>query len=206
MRKLLFIAVTLFTLMLFSCKKTSTSSPTSSTSNWIINGASYNTNNPSNSIGIYGGYWSGGTDSSNLSINSLQGLGGSVGYDSTKANTAINLYTYDHTSFCLTIAFQSRPTANKTYSICSTLPYYDNNTGMNLNTNTTDSTCTVIGSLLDDVDNNWLSYKPTDKVIVTINNGKITASFSNVSLIYQAINGNGSTNYTTISGTLIEGK
>jgi hypothetical protein len=204
MKKLLILTIALSAIV-SSCKKSSTSSPSSNLSSWVINGASYNTNNPSNSIGIYGGYWAGGTDSLNESVNSLQALGGVVGYDSTKANTSINLYTYDHTSFCLTIAFKNRPTSNKTYSICSALPYYDN-TGMIVNTNTTDSTCTVIGALLDDIDNNWFGYKPTDKVVVTINNGKITASLSNLSLIYQAINGNGSTNYTTISGTLIEGK
>jgi hypothetical protein len=204
MKKLLIILILSATL-LSSCKKTSTSSSPSGSSNWTINGASYNTNNPSNSIRIYGGYWAGGTDSLNESVNSLQGLGGIIGYNSANANTAINMYTYDHTSFCLTIGFKNRPTTNKTYSICSTLPYYDN-TGMIVNTNTTDSTCTIIGALLDDIDNNWFGYKPTDKVFVTINNGKITASFSNVSLIYQAINGNGSINYTTISGTLIEGK
>jgi hypothetical protein len=201
MRKLSFIAVTLLTTTLFSCKKTSTAS-ISGLSNLTINGATYNTSHPS--FSILTSFWS---DSLNMIPISLQVLGGNTAYDSATANKSIVPYTYDGGSFCLAIAFRERPTANKTYSICSTIPYSTNYGSDIANTNVTDSTCTIVGSLFSDLSGDyWFSNNPNNKVVVTINGGKITATFSNISLVYNAVYGNGNTYYTTVSGTLIEDK
>jgi hypothetical protein len=197
MRKLSVIAIILFILTLFSCKKSSTPSNSNNvnnaSTNWVINGSTYSGGTATYSSSITA--WDSSTNT--LEADCLYTV-----YDSINANKGIMGLTAGGGS-TISIQFQSKPT-NKSYSIES---YSGYNSSPTPNIPTTDSTCSLSFNTFSIGVYPWYSYKTTDKINVSINNGKITASFSNLSLeCYNGglFGGNDSTYILPITGVLVE--
>lgn len=164
-------------IIITSCKKTGSSNSNGNYSNWKLT-----TNNNDN-----GSY--------NAHPNDVISSEGD--FDLSNSNY-VSLYcdgfvdsanTYNKTSEIF-ISFLKKPTTNRIYKIGNT-------------NNLTDSTCFI--SLSGNFSNDYNSSTSGQPVNVTVNGGKVTASFNNISLTGSNMSGNQQWP-ATISGTVIEGK